>query len=157
MSQYKAQYPAGVTVDPEVVQFFEDFYRISDTPGGHDVYVDQFTSDATFKLGSKSSQGTDGMERQSATSLLFYTNDIAEITTLRHGMWAAVVQRKHTIQKIFPFGSDSREVMLYGDVEYELRAGGKATVEWGGHAVLEKSAQDGKLRMKFYQVYLVSF
>ncbi|KAK6221572.1 hypothetical protein LQW54_001344 [Pestalotiopsis sp. IQ-011] len=136
MSQYKAQYPSGVTVDPEVVQFFEDFYRISDTPGGHDVYVDQFTSAATFKLGSKSSQGTD------------------EITTLRHGMWAAVVQRKHTIQKIFPFGSDSHEIMLYGDVEYELRAGGKATVEWGGHAVLEKSAQDGKLRLKFYQVYL---
>lgn len=71
-------------------------------------------------------------------------------------MWAAVSQRKHTINKVFPFGSGSQEVMLYGDVEYELRAGGKATVEWGGRAVLEKSGDDGKLRLKFYQVYLVS-
>lgn len=60
MSQYKAQYPAGVSVDTEVVRFLEEFYQISDTPGAHDVYVDQFTPDATFKIGSKSSTGRDG-------------------------------------------------------------------------------------------------
>lgn len=85
-----------------------------------------------------------------------YADGILEITLLRHGMWTAVSQRKHTINKVFPFGSDSLEVMLYGDVEYELKAGGRATVEWGGRAELEKSADDGKYRMKFYQVYLVS-
>ncbi|KAH6643297.1 hypothetical protein BKA67DRAFT_132206 [Truncatella angustata] len=136
MSQYKAEYPSGVTVDDDIVLFLERFYEVSDTPGAHDAYVDQFTSDATFKLGSKTSQGRD------------------EITTMRHGMWTAVAQRKHTVYKIFPFGSDSQEVMLYGSVEYELRAGDKATVEWGGRAVLEKSTEDGKYRMKFYQVYL---
>jgi hypothetical protein len=60
MSQYKAQYPAGATVDPDIVHFLEDFYRISDTPGAHDVYVDQFTPEATFKVGSKTSNGRDG-------------------------------------------------------------------------------------------------
>ncbi|KAM0813391.1 putative SnoaL-like domain-containing protein [Seiridium cardinale] len=135
MSHYKAQYPAGVVVDPEIVRFIEQFYQISDTPGAHEDYVDQFTSDATFKLASKTGKGHD------------------EITTLRHGMWTAVSQRKHTIHKVFPYGG-SQELMLYGDVEYELRAGGKATVEWGGRAELEKSTKDGKYRMKFYQVYL---
>lgn len=60
MSSYKAQYPAQTSVDAEVVHFLEEFYRISDTPGAHDVYVDQFTPDATFKLGSKSGTGRDG-------------------------------------------------------------------------------------------------
>jgi hypothetical protein len=72
-------------------------------------------------------------------------------------MWTAVSQRKHTIRKVFPFGADGREVMLYGDVEYELRSGDKATVEWAGRAELEKSAHNGKYRMRFYQVYLVSW
>ncbi|KAI1845949.1 hypothetical protein JX265_011155 [Neoarthrinium moseri] len=136
MSTYKAAYPAQVSVDPEVVRFFENFYAVSDTPGAHDVYVDQFTQDATFKLGSKTSQGR------------------KEITDLRLGMWTAVSQRKHTVEKVFPFGNNSHEVMLYGTVEYELKAGGKANVEWGGRAELVKSNEDGKFRMQFYQVYL---
>lgn len=57
---YQSEYPSGVSVDPEIVQFFEDFYRISDTPGAHDQYVDLFTSDATFKLASKQAIGQEG-------------------------------------------------------------------------------------------------
>lgn len=58
---YKSQYPSGVEVDPAVIEFFEKFYRVSDTPGAHDEYVDMFTKDATFILASKTSQGREGM------------------------------------------------------------------------------------------------
>lgn len=70
-------------------------------------------------------------------------------------MWEAVASRKHTLQKVYPFGSGSDEVMLYGSVALELKNGGSADIEWAGRAELEKSA-DGKYRLKFYQVYLVS-
>lgn len=58
---YKAAYPRDGAVSSEIVQFFVDFYRISDIPGEHDQYVDLFTPEATFILASKKSQGKDGM------------------------------------------------------------------------------------------------
>lgn len=70
-------------------------------------------------------------------------------------MWTAVVERKHTIYQIYPFGSDSLEFMLRGKVEYKLKAGGAAQKDWAGYAVLVKDGK-GKLQFKFYQVYLVS-
>lgn len=44
--------------------------------------------------------------------------------------------------------------MLYGTVKYGLKAGGESGVEWAARAHLVK--QDGKVKMDFYQVYLVS-
>lgn len=49
-----------IPIDAGIIQFFEDFYRISDTPDAHDTYIDQFTPDATFILASKVSNGTNG-------------------------------------------------------------------------------------------------
>jgi hypothetical protein len=43
-------------------------------------------------------------------------------------MWAAVASRLHTPIKIFPFGSGSNEVMLYGTVAYTLKDERKANV-----------------------------
>jgi hypothetical protein len=60
---YKSEYPAGANVDPEIKSFFEDFYAISDTPGDHDKYVDQFTPEATFVLASNRSTGHERMYR----------------------------------------------------------------------------------------------
>jgi hypothetical protein len=70
-------------------------------------------------------------------------------------MWAKVASRRHTVNKVFPFGTNSEELMLYGSVAFTFKAGGGAEVDWAGRAQLEKSA-DGKYRLKFYQVYLVS-
>lgn len=51
--------------------------------------------------------------------------------------------------------------MLYGTVKYILKADleNEVTVPWAGRVVFENQADspDGKLRMKFYQVYLVCF
>lgn len=81
--------------------------------------------------------------------------DGVEITTLRQGMWEAVASRKHTLNKVYPFGAGSDEVMLHGSVALQLKNGGSAEIEWAGRAELEKTAADGKYRLKFYQVYLV--
>jgi hypothetical protein len=44
--------------------------------------------------------------------------------------------------------------MLYGTVKSGLKAGGENEVDWAARAKLVK--EDGKVKMAFYQVYLVS-
>ena len=78
----------------------------------------------------------------------------SEILTLRKGMWEKIVRRKHTAIKVFPFGPNANEVMLYGTVQYGLKDGREATVDWAARAHLVK--KDGAVMMDFYQVYLVS-
>ncbi len=62
-SPYTSQYPEGVVVPPAVVEFFQEFYKTSDTPDAHVKYADLFTDDATFILASKLSSGRDGTLR----------------------------------------------------------------------------------------------
>jgi hypothetical protein len=69
-------------------------------------------------------------------------------------MWEKVNRRKHTALKVFPFGPNSNEVMLYGTVDYGLKDGREATVDWAARAHLVK--HNGAVMMDFYQVYLVS-
>ena len=56
--------------------------------------------------------------------------------------------------KIFPFGPNATEVMLYGTVSYDLKEGGSASKDWAARAELVKGEQGWKLGV--YQVYLVS-
>jgi hypothetical protein len=77
-----------------------------------------------------------------------------EILALRKGLWEKVASRVHNPIKIFPYGPDSNEVMLHGTVKYGLKAGGEAGVDWAAYARLVK--EEGKVKMEFYQVYLVS-
>lgn len=44
--------------------------------------------------------------------------------------------------------------MLYGTVEYVLKEGGESKVDWAARAHLME--EEGKVKMDFYQVYLVS-
>lgn len=69
-------------------------------------------------------------------------------------MWEKVASRKHKAVKIFPFGPNSDEVMLYGTVQYGLKAGGESGIDWAARAHLVKDG--GRVKMDFYQVYLVS-
>lgn len=71
-------------------------------------------------------------------------------------MWEKVSSRRHNPVKIFPFGAGADEVMLYGTVEYGLKDGKQASVEWAARAHLVKE-EGGVVKMDFYQVYLVSF
>eukprot|EP00388_Colpodella_angusta_P026010 GDKK01004252.1.p1 GENE.GDKK01004252.1~~GDKK01004252.1.p1 ORF type:complete len:145 (+),score=10.23 GDKK01004252.1:99-533(+) len=131
---YKSEYPPGLQIDTGIKEFFEDFYKTSDTPDAHDKYVDSFTEDATFKLASTKGVGRD------------------QILQIRKQMWSAVASRLHSPTKVFPFGEGANEVMLYGTVAYVLKDGRKATVEWSARANLVK--EGGGWKMSFYQVYL---
>lgn len=65
--------------------------------------------------------------------------------------------RKHTVKNIYAFGKegdDAKDIMLNGSVDYALHNGKDVTVEWAARAVFV--TVQGKLRMKFYQVYLDS-
>ncbi|PKS05384.1 hypothetical protein jhhlp_008759 [Lomentospora prolificans] len=132
---YSFKTPPGVTIDGEIVQFLESFYRISDTPGDHDNYVDQFEEDATFIVAGKRNRGRD------------------EIMKQRISMWDLVKERKHTVYQIFPYGNDATDFMLIGLVNYQLKTGGSKDVEWAGRAQLAKSSS-GKWQMRFYQIWL---
>ena len=46
------------------------------------------------------------------------------ILELRKGLWSGPIKkRQHHLKKIFPFGDNSNEVMLYGTVDYVLKNG----------------------------------
>ena len=74
---------------------------------------------------------------------------------MRKGTWEKVAKRSHKPSKIYSFGHDSYDVMLHGTVDYELKDGKRAEdIEWSARARF--AAQDGSIKMEFYQVYLVS-
>ncbi|EHY56236.1 hypothetical protein HRR83_008748 [Exophiala dermatitidis] len=137
MSTYKGQTPSTIEVDPRVVSFFENFYAVSDNPTAHDEYVSSLTPDADFIMGTKKARGSD------------------DILAIRKALWTGPVKtRKHKLEKIFPFGKDSHEVMVYGSVDYGLKNGKEVTVDWAGRAKFVE--HQGSLKMSFYQVYLDS-
>jgi hypothetical protein len=53
---------------------------------------------------------------------------MVEILALRKGMWEKVTSRQHRPLKIFPFGSESDELMVYGTVDYVFKDGKKVQV-----------------------------
>lgn len=68
-------------------------------------------------------------------------------------MWEKIASRRHRPLKVFPYGSKSNEVMLFGTVHYGLKDGREASVDWAARAHLVK--ENGDVKMDFYQVYLV--
>jgi len=107
---YSSIYPPNTPVLPGIKQFFEDFYRVSDT-----------------------------------LSL--------EIMATRKAMWTSITSRLHTPEKIFPFGPDSNEVMIFGTVVYGFGDGRPVEVkEWAGHARLVDVG--GIWKFGYYRVYL---
>ncbi|KAF2183212.1 hypothetical protein K469DRAFT_711185 [Zopfia rhizophila CBS 207.26] len=134
MCSYASEYPSSIPFDPAYKKFFEGFYATSDTPDAHEKYVDFFTEDATIIMASTRRKGRD------------------EILALRKALWEKVSSRVHRPLKIFPYGSNTDEVMLHGTVKYSFKAGGEGSVDWAAYAHLTKV--DGAVKLKFYQVYL---
>ncbi|CAG7924148.1 unnamed protein product [Penicillium olsonii] len=119
-----------------LVAFMEDFYRTSDTESQHEQYAQSFVEDATLIMGPKEAKGTAG------------------ILTLRHGLWTHVASRRHTPTRIFFSGDD--EIMLYGGVNYRLKANPDEDVyvPWAGRVVFAPHKEGEDIKMQFYQVYL---
>jgi hypothetical protein len=134
---YQGETPS-LTIDPRIPDFFARFYAVSDNPSeeSHAEYANSLTKDGTLIMGIKEAKGYDN------------------ILEFRKGLWTGPVKtRQHKLNKIFPFGDNSNEVMLYGSVDYELKNGRNVTVHWAGRALMVEVG--GKLKMGFYQVYLV--
>jgi len=77
-----------------------------------------------------------------------------EIIAMRNAMWEKVSTRSHKPSKVFPFGPNAEEVMLFGTVEFTFKEGGGSAVDWAARAKLVQ--EGGKVKMGFYQVYMVS-
>lgn len=60
MSQYKASIPSDGQVKPEIRDFFEKFYQISDDPEAHEKYSEQYTKDAKLIMGPAETNGRSG-------------------------------------------------------------------------------------------------
>jgi len=60
MSQYKSAVPDDSSVKPEIRNYYESFYTISDTPDAHEKYSEQFTKDAKLIMASNEVNGRDG-------------------------------------------------------------------------------------------------
>ncbi|TLS27312.1 hypothetical protein PpBr36_04273 [Pyricularia pennisetigena] len=125
-----------IALDEGIYAFLENFYRISDDPEGHDMYLQQYTPDATVILSTHKVKGSE------------------EIRNLRKGMWVKVAARKHKVHGVFAAAPGSSEIMLYGQVTQQLRSGGEVVKDWAARGVLEKSAEDARWRFAFYQVYI---
>lgn len=76
MSTYVGQVPSDVKLDPRIVPFYENFYRVSDSPEAHDEYVDAMTSDGLLIMGTKKATGKD------------------ELMALRKGLWSGPVKTR---------------------------------------------------------------
>ncbi|KAJ5784648.1 uncharacterized protein N7503_009860 [Penicillium pulvis] len=135
---YEIQYDTSLAPPraAAIVSFMQDFYRTSDTESMHEKYVENFTGDATLIMGPKEAKGTDA------------------IRTIRHGLWTHVASRKHTPTRIF-FGGEN-EIMLYGGVNYRLKADPEndVYVPWAGRVVFAPQQEGEGIKMHFYQVYL---
>lgn len=60
MSQYTASVPSDGQVKPEIKEFFERFYQISDNPEAHEEYSNQFTNNGKLIMGPNESNGRSG-------------------------------------------------------------------------------------------------
>lgn len=135
--QYESEYPPNLAFDKDFKDFISAFYLISDTPSAHEEYTQQFSPTATLTMASKKVSGHE------------------EILAFRKGMWNAVSKRSHYPSKVFPFGPDGDEVMIYGKVHYTFKDGKEVKgVEWAARGTLVKS--EGRAIWAQYQVYLVN-
>lgn len=82
-------------------------------------------------------------------------NNIIEIRKTRESMWTQVSARRHRVHNVFTTPTTDLEVMFYGDVTLTFKNDTEAVVDWSARAEIARDA-DGKHKMKFYQVYLVS-
>ena len=60
MSRYTASVPPDGQVKPEIRDFFEKFYEISDDSEAHEKYAEQFTKNGKLIMGPNETNGRSG-------------------------------------------------------------------------------------------------
>lgn len=127
-------------VSAEVQTFVDDLYKRSDVgPEGHDDYVDLYLPDAVLVMGPTTYNGHDGIKQ------------------FRVAGWEKVAKRKHVCKGIFPSATNpEEEVMTWGTLDYGFKDGSsKENIQFATRLQMAKDSK-GQLKIKFYQVYIVS-
>ncbi len=74
---YASKSPPGIQLDSGIKQFFEEFYKISDTgtEEAHELYADSFVKDGIIIMGIKIGRGRDGEFYSFSFEFIFWRLD----------------------------------------------------------------------------------
>ncbi|KAF8540336.1 hypothetical protein BDD12DRAFT_804582 [Trichophaea hybrida] len=119
----------------DYASFIKSFFLTSDNPVDHAGYVENFTADATLKVGLRTAVGKD-----------------RKATFTKISIWAVlmVLSAHLEIRALRESESEEDSVMMFGHVDYTLKNGRSLTTEWSSRMVFDESRE----KMKFYQVWL---
>ena len=72
---------------------------------------------------------------------------------LRKKIWANIPNRDHRAIRVFPFGNDGDELMVYGTVDYKHHDEHEKGTEWAARVKLAK--EGGQIKIALYHIFLV--
>ncbi|KAM0286275.1 hypothetical protein ACHAQH_001005 [Verticillium albo-atrum] len=126
----------GPTLQQQLLQTIQSFYRVSDDPNANDTWLGFFTRDAKAIMAGMGAQGAD------------------DIRKFRTNMWNDVKARSHWVTSAYvgQFQEGRIQLMLEGIVTRVSLDDEEKVLTWAGRAVWEKHGKSWK--MSFYQVWL---
>ncbi|GAB1318552.1 hypothetical protein MFIFM68171_08762 [Madurella fahalii] len=133
------------TVSEPVRQLLETFYRLSNAASSHNEHekdeqklVDLFTPDGVYEFA--------GTKNKGAQAILGF----------RKKLFNNVAHRDHPVVRVYSFGTNDRELLALGEVEYRHPNGKSHTEEWAGrYSIVQDDA--GALKFQHVQIILASF
>ncbi|OAL46314.1 hypothetical protein IQ07DRAFT_647307 [Pyrenochaeta sp. DS3sAY3a] len=129
------EWPNGKDLE-DFKPLIDKFFSLLDDKGdavGDQLADDIFTSDGELAAPAGKASGS------------------AEIRTCRKNAWNLVVQRKHSVRRVYRH-NDETDLMLIGDVSMVLANGAKLDGDFAARIVLARVAT-GEARIKLYQVW----
>ncbi|KAJ4322519.1 hypothetical protein N0V84_004765 [Fusarium piperis] len=140
-------------LDDAVHRFLDEYFKLSDIRERTTEYVNMFTDDARFILGSQPSEGTTGEMRILEASI---SKDLTEqeITAAMETLWATISWRKHMIRNASPYGNNSGQVEIHGSVDLELLDGQKKTLIFTSRGHLTPVDSEWGYKWDSYQVFI---
>ncbi|KAI9715406.1 MAG: hypothetical protein M1828_000866 [Chrysothrix sp. TS-e1954] len=135
---YEGAWPDSIT-HPGVKKLLEDYLRLSNASNpknphdkSEEAFAALFADDGVYQLASKKAQSP------------------AEITKMRHALFAHIPHREHKAIKFFTFGSNQFEIMCEGEVDYEHHHGHKTASSWAGRLSIKE--EGGQTKFKLLQI-----
>lgn len=132
------------TVSAPVRQLLERFYHLSNAASSHTQHeqdeqalVALFTPDGIYEFAGRKNTGHQA------------------ILAFREDLFSHAGHRDHPVVKVFTFGSDDRELLALGEVEYRDDSAGTRKEEWAGRYTIVEDAS-GELKFKHVQILIAN-
>ncbi|CAF9926818.1 MAG: hypothetical protein GOMPHAMPRED_004235 [Gomphillus americanus] len=100
-------------------------------------FAQTFTEDGIYEVAETQSVGPDA------------------IIAFREKFFKDVPHRDHPVVKVFTYGPDDKNLMIYGNVGVELPEGTKHSKEWAGRYEIVDTGSGG-LKFKYVQVFVTA-